>query len=199
VNADPQHDTTDPKPAADQQHQLPKDPYLAALETWDAWSAASTMRTALQRARDVGDQQTLANFQRYPQWTQGPGPLEALAANRELVDRLTGWRWGAMREAREQGHGWHQISQALGVEAEEARGAYLERLDRQRMVAARNPQVGRLIGYDPALAQLAEPNQADRAELERAELERQALAHQDPGCPPEQPRDHAARHDGHER
>jgi hypothetical protein len=179
-------------------------PFTAALETWEAWSMADTMRQALQQARQVGDHKTLADFQRYPQWTQGPGPLEALAANRELVDLLTGWRWGAMRQAREQGRGWHEIGQALDVEADKARSAFLERLDRQRTVAARDPEVGRLIGYDPALARLGDDNQADRAELaqgqrERAELQRRALAYDDPGCLTDWPPDNGARHAGDER
>jgi hypothetical protein len=197
--ADHQHHTPNPQTRTDPERELPKHPFTAALETWEAWSMATTMRQALKRAREVGDDKTLANFDRYPQWTQGPGPLEALAANRELVNLLTGWRWGAMREAREQGHGWHEIGQALNVQPTEARSAFLERLDRQRNLAARDPEVGRLIGYDPALARLAEPNQADRAELERAELERRALAHDDPGCPPDWPHDHGKRQAGHER
>ena len=48
------------------------------------------------------------------------GRWQALAANREVVDQLIGWRWGAMREAREQGHGWAEIGTALGVDATQA-------------------------------------------------------------------------------
>jgi hypothetical protein len=194
-----QHDSPNPETRTDQQPEVPKHPFTQALETWEAWSMANTMRQALQRAREVGDHKTLADFQRYPQWTQGPDALEALAANRELVNLLTSWRWAVMRQAREQGRGWHEIGQALDVERDEARGAFLERLDQQRTVAARDPDVGRLIGYDPALARLGDDNQADRAERERAEPERRALAHNDPGCPPDWPRDNGVRHAGDER
>jgi hypothetical protein len=201
--------TPNPRPDTGQQRELPTHPFTQALETWDAWSMANTMRKALQRAREVNDRESLASFAEHPEWTHGPDALEALRANHELVRDLTGWRWEAVREARVQGRGWHEIGQALDVEPKEARIAYLERLDRQREVAARNPDVGRLIGYNPALAELADdnqadrawqlqrgkPNQADRAELERAELERRAPAEDDPGCPP----DNGGRQAGRER
>jgi dihydrofolate reductase len=73
-------------------------------------------------------------FDQHPEWTKGPGPLQALAANREVVDQLVGWRWAAMREAREQGHGWAEIGTALGVDAAQARQAYLERIQQQQRV-----------------------------------------------------------------
>ena len=173
---------------------VPKHPFNQALETWNAWSMANTMRLALQRAHELDDKETLASFQKYPDWTRGPDSLEALRANHQLVSFLEGWRWQAIREAREQGRGWHEIGEALDLKPKEARSAFLERLDRQRAVAARNPDVGRLIGHDPALAELADDNQADRAELER-----RALAHDDPGCPVEWPRDNGGREGGHDR
>src|SRR4029453_15382964 len=124
---------------------------------------ASTMRLALRKAREQGDPQALADFQRSPEWTQGPTALDALAANRELVERLTGWRWLAVRQAREHGHAWAGGGHALGGTAEEARTHYLPRLDRQRQVVERDPSLARLINYDPHDVELAEPNAADRA------------------------------------
>jgi hypothetical protein len=141
----------------------PEHTFERARKTWDAWSMANTMRLALRKAHEQGDRKALANFERYPEWTQGPTALEALAANRELVERLTGWRWLAVREARERGHAWAEVGQALGVTAEEARGDYLARLERQRRVVERDPSLARLIDYDPRDVELAEPNAADRA------------------------------------
>jgi hypothetical protein len=185
-----QHDSPENETGADQQRELPKSSFTAAWETWNDWSMASAMRSALEKAREQGDQEALARFERYPEWTQGPGPLEALAANHELVDRLTGWRWLATREAREQGRGWEEIGRRLGQSAEQARAVYLEAVGGQRWLAERYPK----LGFDPRWLELAEPNQADRAELER-----RALAHDDPGCPPEWPRDNGGRQTGDER
>jgi hypothetical protein len=139
----------------------PRHPFTIAWETWQAWSDAEVMRTA--RTRMAARDQSLAVFDQHPEWTQGPGPLAALAANREVVEHLVGWRWAAMREAREQGHGWAEISTALGVDAAQARQFYLERVQRQQLVHQTHPELRGLLGYDPRWAELAEPNAADRA------------------------------------
>jgi len=123
------------------------------------------MRTARTRTAERGE--SLAVFDQHPEWTQGPGPLQALAANREVVDQLVGWRFGAMREAREQGHSWTAIGAALGLDATQARQAYLERVERQRLVHATHPDLRHLLGYDPRWAELAAPNDADRADQQR--------------------------------
>ena len=193
----PQHDTPNPGPGQAPEEELPKHPFTKALETWDAWSTAKTMRLALNKARERGDQETLARFERYPEWTQGPGPLEALRANREVVQTMTGWQWQAMREAREQGHGWREIGAAVQVDADRAKRDYLERVDRQRDLSERDPDLARLLGYDPRWRELAEPNDADRGD--RADLERQAIAHDDPGCPADWSRGNGGQEAGHER
>jgi hypothetical protein len=121
------------------------------------------MRTVLGQARADGDRAALALFAQHPQWTDGPGPLDALAANRELVDRLVGWRWLAVRRARQDGHPWAAVGHALDLTAEQARRDFLERLERQRQVVERDPSLARLIDYNPGDVALAEPNPADRA------------------------------------
>jgi hypothetical protein len=143
----------------------PRHPFTVACETWQAWSDAEVMRTARRRMAARGA--SLAVFDQHPQWTKGPGPLAALAANREVVDQLVGWRWGAMREAREQGHGWAEIGAALGLGPEQARGFYLERVQRQQRVHEAHPDLRHLLDYDPRWAELAEPNAADRADQQR--------------------------------
>jgi hypothetical protein len=190
----PRHDTPTPGQGQAPEEELPKHPFTQALETWEAWSMANTMRLALEKAREQGDQDTLATFERYPEWTQGPSALEALAANRELVNDLIGWRWQAIHEAREQGRGWREIGAALQVEGDEAKRDYLERLDQQRRISERDPGLARLLRYDPRWRELAEPNDTDRAELEG-----RALSYDDPGCPPDWPRDNGGRETGHER
>jgi hypothetical protein len=152
----------------------PKHPFEQARETWEAWSLADTMRTVLGQASAEGDRATLARFALYPGWTQGPGPLDALAANRELVDRLTGWRWLAVRRARQDGHPWAAVGAALGVSAEQARRDFLDRVEHKRQVVERHPNLARLIDYHPRDVALAEPNPADRAHQQRQATERDA-------------------------
>jgi hypothetical protein len=73
-------------------------------------------------------------------------------------------RWDISRSRlRRQGHGWHKIGDALDVSAQEARRSYLERVEQQRRLATEDPELGWLIGYEPRLAELAEPNDAGRA------------------------------------
>jgi hypothetical protein len=191
MSADPQHDNPD-RDQGDADPQEPiRSPFSQALETWDEWSMAASMRRALRLAHEQDDRDVLARFERYPEWTKGPGPLEALRANRELVDDLTGWRWLAMRDAREQGHGWQDIGRTLEQTGEQARAFYLAKVHGQRWLAEQVPQ----LGYDPRWLELAADNHADRAELER-----RAIAHDDPGCPPAQPRHpERGREAGHDR
>jgi hypothetical protein len=143
----------------------PRHPFTVAWETWHAWSAAEAMRTARRRTAARGE--SLAVFDQHPEWTLGPGPLEALRANRKVVEHLVGWRWGAMRDAREHGHGWVEIGAALGLDTEQARQVYLERVERQRLVHETRPDLRGLLGYDPRWAELAAPNDADRANQQR--------------------------------
>jgi hypothetical protein len=171
-----QDDTPDPDQTPTGQPEEPaKPPFSAALETWNAWSMADAMRHALHQAREHGNHESVARFDRYPEWTQGPSCMEALDANRELVDDLTGWRWLAMRDAREQGHGWQEIGRTLRQSGEQARAFYLARLEGQRQLAQEIPA----LGYDPRWLELAEPNDADRAT--------------------DRPAPQAPREDGHER
>jgi hypothetical protein len=143
----------------------PRHPFTIVWETWQAWSDAEVTRTTRQRIGARGA--SLAAFDQHPEWIKGPGPLAALAANREMVDQLVGWRWQVMREAREQGHSWAEIGAALGEDATQARQAYLARMERQRLVHAARPDLRHLLGYDPRWAELAEPNDADRTRQQR--------------------------------
>ena len=143
----------------------PRHPFTIAWETWQTWSDAEVMRTARRRTGERGE--SLAVFHQHPEWTKGPGPLEALRANQEVVEHLVGWRWGAMREAREQGHSWAEIGAALGVAAAQASQVYLQRVEQQRLVHETHPDLRDLVGYDPRWAELAAPNDADRADQQR--------------------------------
>jgi hypothetical protein len=143
----------------------PRHPFTVAWETWQAWSDAEVMRTARRRTGERGE--SLVVFDQHPEWNQGPGPLQALAANREVVDQLVSWRWAAMLAAREHGHGWAEIGAALNLDLEQARGFYLKRVQRQQQVHEAHPDLRHLLDYDPRWAELAEPNAADRTDQQR--------------------------------
>jgi hypothetical protein len=72
-----------------------------------------------------------------------------------------------MRAAREQGHSWAEIGAALDMDAAQARQAYLERIQQQQQVHQTHPELRHLLGYDPRWAELAAPNDADRAHQQR--------------------------------
>jgi hypothetical protein len=91
-----------------------------------------------------------------------------------VVQHLVGWRWAAMRQAREQGHGWAEIGAALGLDAEQTKRFYLERVERQRLVHQTHPDLRHLLGYDPRWAELAKPNHADHADQQRQANEAEA-------------------------
>jgi hypothetical protein len=139
----------------------PEHPFTRAWEAWQAWSAADTWRQVLQRARQQGNTETVALLEQRPELLEGPDPLQALWANREVTEALVGWRWHAMRHARQQGHSWQEIATAVGLEVEQARQFYAAAVAGQRELAERDPQVGR---YDPAWAELLadRPRAADR-------------------------------------
>lgn len=61
--------------------------------------------------------------------------LDALRANAELVDLLTGRRWMVMQDAREAGATWEQIGEALGMSRRAARNWYKRKIrDQERYV-----------------------------------------------------------------
>jgi hypothetical protein len=60
-----------------------------------------------------------------------PSPLQVLAANVELVTRLTGSRWFVIMYALEGGATWVEVAEALRVTQQEARGWYAAAIDRR--------------------------------------------------------------------
>jgi hypothetical protein len=84
--------------------QASEHPFIRALATWEAWSSADTWNRVVAHARQEGrDLSELGNLE---ELTRGPDPLEALRANRAVVELMTGWQWQAIRAARRQGCGW---------------------------------------------------------------------------------------------
>ncbi len=146
----------------------PEHPFTRAWDTWQAWSTADMWRQALQRATQQGHRHTVEFIDGRPELLDGPEPLAALAANREVVQTLAGWRWQAMRHAREQGHSWAEIATAAGLDdADQAREVYARAIQGQQRLAETRPQIGR---YDPAWAELLD----DPGDQQRSAAEREA-------------------------
>jgi hypothetical protein len=146
----------------------PAHPFTRAWETWQAWSTADVWRQARQRATQRGHRQTVEFIDGRPELLEGPDPLAALAANREVVQTLRGWRWQAMRHAREQDHSWAEIATAAGLDdATQARAVYARALQGQQRLAETHPELGH---YDPVWAELLD----DRGDQQRSAAEREA-------------------------
>jgi hypothetical protein len=61
--------------------------------------------------------------------------LDALEANRQLVELLIGRRWYVMRAAREAGASWSEIGAALGMSKQGAQDWYRRKIaDQERYV-----------------------------------------------------------------
>ena len=80
------HSTADP---------IAEHPFTRAWRTWEAWSSADTWTRVVAEARR--HHRDLSGLGDLEELTSGPDPLEALQANREVVETLTGWQWHAMR------------------------------------------------------------------------------------------------------
>ena len=62
--------------------------------------------------------------------------LDALAANRDLVNLLIGRRWSVMRDAREAGASWSAIGAALGMSKQGAQDWYRRKIAEQEQQIA---------------------------------------------------------------
>ena len=118
---------------------------LGLRQVWDAYASRAVWQQVLERGGDRA----------VAQRALGQLPvvlaLEALEANREMVELLTNRRWYVMREAREAGASWPQIGAALGMSKQGAQDWYRRRIELQEQ------HVGDLHDADRARAALAEP------------------------------------------
>ena len=55
---------------------------------------------------------------------QAVSAVDGLRANERIVSLLTGWRYQAMRQAREEGHSWSEIGAALNMSKQAAWESY---------------------------------------------------------------------------
>lgn len=103
----------------------------ALLDRWDAWGERDTWRKVLATRPDARDlaERKLAEL-------ESATALDALAANAKLVSLMTGWRWIAIKAAREDGATWEQIGEALGTTKQGAQVAYRRAIELQEKYAA---------------------------------------------------------------
>jgi hypothetical protein len=95
------------------------------LTTWQAWNCRDRLAHDLAKARAAGDARRVATVLQALSTVAVVEPLDALAANHQLVGLLLGRQPQAIRTARHAGASWQQIAAAIGTTAEQACAAYL--------------------------------------------------------------------------
>jgi hypothetical protein len=98
------------------------------LHVWDMHNRRQTWRDAVDRGGNPAvAEKVIAELGHV-------SALDALAANRHLVDLLMGRRWYVIRDAREAGASWSQIGEALGMSKQGAQDYYRRRIDERARV-----------------------------------------------------------------
>jgi len=95
------------------------------LSIWNTHEQRSTWREVIRRGGDNDIAQRVLGE------VTDVSALEALAANRELVELLTARRWYVIRDAREAGASWSEIGEALGMSKQGAQDWYRRRIAEQ--------------------------------------------------------------------
>jgi hypothetical protein len=105
--------------------------------TWQAWNARDVANQAARRAETDGRPDDAEDLRRgLAQDTIAPTAIEALAAQHELAEALTGWRWHTITAAREQGATWNDVAAATGTDPTAAQQDYLDRITAAEHAAA---------------------------------------------------------------
>ena len=112
------------------------------IHTWEAFQSRQVWAKVIRKR--PGEDNTVAEeaLAELPEVTA----LEALRANAELVARLTGTRWMAMRAAREAGASWSEIGGALGMSKQGALYSYRRKIAEQEQHAGELHDVDRARG-----------------------------------------------------
>lgn len=102
----------------------------ALLARWDAWGEHDTWLKVLANQPDAK-----ALAERKLAELESATALDALAANARMVALMTGWRWIAIKAAREDGATWEQIGEALGTTKQGAQQTYRRAIEHQEQYA----------------------------------------------------------------
>lgn len=106
------------------------------FETWRAWNERSVLDTALRRAEQAGEQERAAQLRELLADRPRVLAVDALAAQHELTELLSGWRWHTVTAAREEGATWDDIAAATRADPDQARESYRERVAEAQQAAA---------------------------------------------------------------
>ena len=106
------------------------------FETWRAWNERSVLDTALRRAERAGEQERAAQLRELLADQPRVPAVDALAAQHELTELLSGWRWHTVTAAREEGATWDAIAAATRTDPDTARQSYRERVAEAEHAAA---------------------------------------------------------------
>jgi len=105
------------------------------LHVWDTYSARRAWQNAVDVHTTAGNDEYTAGAHRSLDELPEVTALDALRANAQLVELLTGRRWHVMRDAREEGASWSQIGEALGMSKQGAQDYYRRRTAEQEQHA----------------------------------------------------------------
>jgi len=95
------------------------------LTIWQAWNCRDRLVHDLAKARAAGDARRVATVLQALSTVAVVEPLDALAANHQLIGLLVGRQPQAIRAARHAGASWQQVAAAIGTTAEQTCADYL--------------------------------------------------------------------------
>ena len=104
----------------------------ALLARWDAWGERQLWRKVQVKPAKP---ESAALAEKKLAELEGATALDALAANAKLVAFMTGWRWLAIKSAREDGATWAEIGKALGTTKQGSEQAYRRAIEAQEKYA----------------------------------------------------------------
>ena len=130
----------------------------ALLDVWDRATGRDSWRAIERRAIEQGNADGAAVARRAMADYQGVSALDGLRANERIVSLLTGWRWQAMRQAREEGHSWSEIGAALNMSKQAAWESYKISIENQERYV---PELFQPADSERYRAQLADSGQVD--------------------------------------
>lgn len=130
----------------------------ALLDVWEQATGRDSWRSIERRAIEQGNADGAAAARRALAEHQGVSALDGLRANERIVSLLTGWRYQAMRQAREEGHSWSEIGAALNMSKQAAWESYQLSIENQERYV---PDLFQPADSDRYRAQLTDSVQAD--------------------------------------
>ena len=131
----------------------------ALLSLWEKATGRDTWRSIQRRAIEQGNADGEAVAGRALADYQAVSAVDGLRANERIVSLLTGWRYQAMRQAREEGHSWSEIGAALNMSKQAAWESYKLSIESQERYV---PEFFQPADSERYRAQLTDSVPADR-------------------------------------